>query len=178
MMQWDANILLIGDTAVPDQSQGGKMVIQPWGKTDASRRGLLLSDYLTDMLRERRKKNMHTVLIFESIYGNPLSHGILHRHLKKICKAANVEPVRIHDLRHLAATRMMRARVPETIAQKRMGHGNSEVLRKIYQHADVDMQRDAVASLVALTKANADQMLTGETEGTENTGTDGHIEQE
>ena len=141
--------LKISSTVVRDRDSGGLM-LREMTKTDGSRRVILISADLSTRLKDHRKRNMNSLLVFSSRNGTPLQPTMLARALNRLCVAADVPRVHVHGLRHLAATRMLRARVPERIAQQRMGHTSSEMLRRIYQHADADMQREAVAALESL----------------------------
>lgn len=133
-------------------------------KTDAGRRVIMISDDLAARLQSHHKKNIASTLVLESRNGTPLQPTMIRLALDRQCKKAGVPRVHVHGLRHLAATRMLRAKVAEGVAQKRMGHGSSEMLRRIYQHADADMQRDAVTALATLGAAvmrSSDEDSTG-----------------
>lgn len=122
-------------------------------KTSDGRRVILISDGLARRLQHHRKKNMSATYVLESRKGTTVRSTTIARALDRICRQAGVPRVHIHGLRHLAATRMLRAIVPEQVAQARMGHSSSAMLRRIYQHADADMQREAVEALDALGRA-------------------------
>lgn len=145
----ERGVVHVIQTAVQDTGSG-RMVVQPMGKTDASRRSVMISDDLARRLEDRRRATGGEGLVFASSRGTVLQPGVVQRALDRLCEAAGVDRVTIHWLRHLAATRQVRAGVPEVVAQKRMGHANSSILRRVYQHADVGLQREAVDALALL----------------------------
>lgn len=146
-VDWDKSEVRIVNTAVRAPVPGEKMMLQPYAKTDGSRRAILISSRLLEMLRLWHEDH-HGLLVFDNgTDGEPLSASRVYHRLRHWCKRAGVPVVSIHELRHLAATRMMRAGVPLAVAQHRMGHTSSKMLLEIYQHADADSQRAAVTAL-------------------------------
>lgn len=153
-VDWDSPALLVSQTAVQNKTKGeATMKIQPMGKTSASRRAILVSNGLIERFRSWRKDNTSSMLVFSNAHGQPLTPTWVRKQLDDLAEAAGVPRVTIHELRHIAATRMMRAGVPLVVAQQRMGHASSEMLTRIYQHSDADLQRNAVDSLDALSNA-------------------------
>lgn len=153
-VDWDSPALLVSQTAVQNKTKGeATMKIQPMGKTNASRRAILVSNGLIERFRSWRKDNTSSMLVFSNAQGHPLTPTWVRKQLDDLTDKAGVPRVTIHELRHIAATRMMRAGVPLVVAQQRMGHASSEMLTRIYQHSDADLQRNAVDSLDALSNA-------------------------
>lgn len=64
---------------------------------------------------------------------------------KRVKKAARVK-CRFHDLRHTAATRKIRAKIPLTIVSKEMGM-SEKVLKSIYLHLTVDDMRESAEAV-------------------------------
>jgi len=152
-VDWESSSIRIAETAVQDKTGTGRgMVIQPMGKTDGARRVILISDDLLQRFRTWRRSHTTSPLVFPSPLGKPLTADLVARRLDALAERAGVERVTIHELRHIAATRMMRAGIPYVVAKQRMGHVG-DLLRKVYQHADADSQREAVAALERLTVA-------------------------
>jgi integrase len=52
--------------------------------------------------------------------------------------------IRLHDLRHTAATAMLKAGVHPKIAQERLGHSSVAVTIDLYSHVLPNMQGEAV----------------------------------
>lgn len=61
----------------------------------------------------------------------------------RICKAADVPIIRMHDLRHTAATLLLRRGVPAKVVSEILGHASISTTLDIYSHVDVSMQRGA-----------------------------------
>ena len=55
--------------------------------------------------------------------------------------------VRFHDLRHAAATMMLRAHVPLKVASARLGHSTVGITADLYTHAVPELEVDAAAKL-------------------------------
>lgn len=70
----------------------------------------------------------------------------------KFCKKAGVNPTRLHDLRHTAASQMLMAGVPISVVAERLGCTEANILRT-YRHFIPGSDRDAAAIM--------DQMLSG-----------------
>lgn len=52
----------------------------------------------------------------------------------RICEKAGVPHYRFHDLRHVNASVMMEAKIPDKYSTKRMGHSTPNMLKTTYQH--------------------------------------------
>ncbi len=52
----------------------------------------------------------------------------------RLCKGLQIEGVRLHDLRHFAATRMLAAGVPVKTVSGRLGHANAATTLNVYAH--------------------------------------------
>jgi integrase len=74
------------------------------------------------------------------------ARGTIEHHWSRARAAAGLAHVRIHDLRHSAATEMVRAGVPLSAIGAVLGHlSHASTLR--YAHHDVEVQRAAVAQI-------------------------------
>lgn len=71
----------------------------------------------------------------------------LRRAFARIVSAARLEHLRIHDLRHTAATLMLRAGVHPKVVSERLGHATVSITLDTYNHVLPDMQRDAAEAL-------------------------------
>lgn len=152
-VDWSTPAVTINHTAVQNKVKGeAAMRIQPHGKTRSARRTILISDDLLQLFRDWRKKDTTSILVFPNASGNPLTDTWVRKRLRDLAERAGVPQITIHELRHTAATRMMRAGVPMVVAQQRMGHTSAELLQHVYQHADAEAQRAAVDALSALSQ--------------------------
>lgn len=83
--------------------------------------------------------------------GDPLqANNIGEREFAGIIEAAGVRRITFHGLRHTSATLLLKAGVPPTVVQHRLGHRNIATTLDIYAHALPSMQRDAAAKLAGI----------------------------
>jgi integrase len=74
-------------------------------------------------------------LIFTSIVGTPVHHkNLVDRYFKPLVRAANVPPIRYHDLRHTAVAIMLSNGVPIFTASKIIGHARPSITSDTYGH--------------------------------------------
>ena len=69
---------------------------------------------------------------------------------RTLVQRVGLGPVRFHDLRHTAATLMLRAGVPIKIVSTRLGHATAALTLDTYSHVTPDMQREAAAAVDAV----------------------------
>lgn len=124
-------------------------------KTKASRRRIDLGVRARAVL-EAHKKRMKLEgysgpLVFPSSGGSVLSpSNVRIRSLLPIQLAAKIDPpVRFHDLRHTAATRMLAIGTHPKIASERLGHSTIAITMDTYQHVSETMQRGLADSMDA-----------------------------
>lgn len=86
-------------------------------KTYSSQRDLPIPPYIKTLLDNAPKNSDHIV---------PLSRRALYCRFQTICKKANVQHYRFHDLRHINASVMLALGVPDKYAMERMGHAESQ----------------------------------------------------
>lgn len=125
-------------------------------KTRASRRSLPLIDPVRAALlfhRSRVVSPSPDALVFSGIDGGPLEASVLLRTFKRICLGNGIRPIRIHDLRHGAATLLKSLGVPVREAQLLLGHARVTTTQEIYQHDDMHQRR---SSLELVAKALGD----------------------
>ncbi len=63
---------------------------------------------------------------------------------------AALPPIRFHDLRHTAATRLLEQGVHPKVVSEMLGHASVAITLDIYSHVTPDMQRQAVSALDGL----------------------------
>ena len=88
-------------------------------------------------------------LVFDRGDGNPLAQQTISNRHRAICDRAQVPRIRQHDIRHSAATMMLRSGVSPKIVADILGHASITTTLDIYSHVDVDMQRAAIASITS-----------------------------
>jgi integrase len=79
----------------------------------------------------------HHDLIFTNQYGGYLNQSIL-RH------EAMLPALRLHDLRHSAATILISKGVNSKVVQERLEHSTISITLGVYGHVTESMQRDAM----------------------------------
>lgn len=131
------------------------------GKTANSRRTLPLSPSLVAVLQkhweqqqgERKQKGVDWKehgLVFPSAVGTPLSPRNLTTTYKRALKRAGIpQSVRFHDLRHTAATLLLKQNAPKVV-QMLLGHAQSSTTMEVYAHVALEQKEEAVRSLEGL----------------------------
>jgi integrase len=133
-------------------------------KTPASRDWIALSTRAAESLRRRAKRHRAEAvggaayrdqgLVFCRPDGQPLRPERVLRHFYDLTEAAGVPHIRVHDLRHLAATIMIESGVPFAMVSKTLRHSTLSTTVDIYGHLTRQAAQDAVdATATALDNA-------------------------
>lgn len=134
----------------------GKLAVHP-PKTERGRRTIVLSDELLVALKEHqrrqneekmRRRNTHRDrdLVFATQDGGFYDpNRFVQRHFKKYLKRAGLTEYRFHDLRHTAATMMLRDGVDLKVASQILGHASEAFTLQVYGHVLTGMQEAALA---------------------------------
>ncbi|MEU9685341.1 tyrosine-type recombinase/integrase [Amycolatopsis japonica] len=117
-------------------------------KTRAGRRDLpLLGSVRRALDKERAKRedernisNDHE-LIFTTLSGSPVDPDNFSRSFKRICQSQGLRVIKLHHLRHTAATLLKDLGVPARDAQLILGHSNLSTTQEIYQHGNLETRR-------------------------------------
>jgi len=86
----------------------------------------------------------------ESVFINPNTgkpYKDIHRSFKRACKNAGIEKLRIHDLRHTAATRMVASGSDLVVVADILGHSDIRITAARYAHALPENKIRAIQSL-------------------------------
>ncbi|MGD9527584.1 MAG: tyrosine-type recombinase/integrase [Pseudonocardia sp.] len=95
-------------------------------------------------------------LVFTRRNGQPLRHEYVLRHLRQLTTDAGLPRIRVHDLRHFAATTMLSSQVPLAMASKTMRHSTLSTTTEVYGHLLRHVAHQAVEAIdTALTAAEA-----------------------
>jgi integrase len=81
-------------------------------------------------------------LLFKNLNGNPLEPVMLWRDYKKQLKVAGLKDIRLHDLRHSAATLLANEGADLTQISKMLGHSSPAITDKIYAHLKLPRMRE------------------------------------
>ena len=70
--------------------------------------------------------------------------NLLHRHFKPaLTRAGLPATLRMYDLRHSAATLLLKVGIHPKVASERLGHSSVVLTLDTYSHVQPDMQREA-----------------------------------
>jgi len=99
------------------------------------------------------KRDMERLVIVNQA-GEALHPATWGHWFDKRVKAAGLRRIRLHDMRHTAATLMLQAGIPPVVVAGILGHSPA-VLLSTYAHALPDAKRDAVDVLAGLIAARS-----------------------
>lgn len=139
----------------------GKGVTFGQPKTHRSRRPIALSPETVALLREHRREQLEERLragpgyddrdlVFADAAGGAIYDSTVRRAFYGIVREAGLAHLRIHDLRHTAATLMLRAGINPKVVSERLGHATVSITLDTYSHVLPDLQREAAAALDAV----------------------------
>lgn len=89
----------------------------------------------------------HPDLIFTGNAGRVIRDSTLHDQFKRILRAAELPEIRLHDLRHTAATLMLKNKVDVRTVAEILGHKDPAMTLRKYAHVLSDMQDDAASRM-------------------------------
>lgn len=122
-------------------------------KSKKSKRSIQLPQLVVNALKKQRERQQEqrqkagerweeNDLVFTNRYGNYLAPGPTSRKFKQLLKQSNLPEIRIHDLRHSAASLLIIVlKMPPKLVQELLGHSSLEMTMDIYTHADESQQR-------------------------------------
>lgn len=115
-------------------------------KTKASRRLVIISDQVIDILRDqllwqqRQSRRLgdawvNSGRVITSENGTPMHPDRVTHWFGKFIKRTDLPPIHVHSLRHTYATLCIANGVPITAVAAQLGHANVAITAKIYAHA-------------------------------------------
>jgi integrase len=140
--------------AVTEQAQrvrGQGRIIGP-PKSDAGTRVIAIPGALVDVLDDHLARFVGpeaTALVFSGEQGAPLERSNWSSRFAKARRAAGVDGLRCHDLRHLAGTMAAQTGATTRELMARLGHSNPRAAL-IYQHATEERDHTIAAGLDVL----------------------------
>lgn len=135
-LRWDQ----VKPTAIESHGKGGAVI------------RAIRTDAINEILDGQRGAHPAYVFAMKAIRNLP-SKGIfagtarmvdkqlVRNELHRACKAAGIAPMRVHDLRHTAATRYMRATGSLKGAQKLLGHTRITTTERYAHLSDADLEQ-------------------------------------
>jgi len=129
-------------------------------KTEKSRRTLVLPAAAVAILKAHRTKEVERRLAapawlnewdlaFTGDHGIPLSDRMVRYEFQGLLEKAGItgRRIRLHDLRHGAATYMLAQGVPMKVVQEVLGHSQMSITSDTYSHVLPELQREAADRL-------------------------------
>jgi integrase len=149
------------------RGEEGLVISEP--KTKAGRRSIALPEPVIVALRAHRSQQLKRRLalgadwidldlVFDRgdgtiMHSNNVTHAfprIVRRVNSTLPQDRQLPAIRLHDLRHTAATLMLANGEHPKIVQERLGHADISMTLNRYSHVTTDMQRDASDRLAKL----------------------------
>ncbi len=147
-----------------EKTKGDSRPVFGTPKTDASQAPILMTGLLADELKkirarqnEERMKQRKTYkdydLIFTSFNGSPVHlENLRNRYFNKAIELSKVTKIRIHDMRHSAATLLLSTGISLDIIQRYLRHAQRDTT-EIYAHnEDIELLRTATKKMDQLLK--------------------------
>jgi integrase len=91
-----------------------------------------------------------TGLVFTTPIGTPIEPRNINRTFEALCVKAEVRPIRVHDMRHTAATLLFALGVEAATVQRILRHSSISVTTGTYIEVIDSVQRDAVDRMSVL----------------------------
>jgi integrase len=85
-----------------------------------------------------------TDLVFTTKHGTPIEPRTVNRMFRALTDAANLRPVRVHDLRHGCVSLLLSLGAPPRTVMQIVGHTVMEMTMERYGHVKLDDQREAL----------------------------------
>ena len=106
-----------------------------------------LRSHLERQRQERPDEAPDDGLVFVTERGYAVNGSWLTKHFQALLQRAGLPRMRLHDLRHGAASLLVGAGVHPRIAQELLRHASSKTTMEIYSHVSGAQQREAVEVL-------------------------------
>ena len=129
-------------------------------KTDSSKRQISISEKLISVLKEYKKTHLEYRLHFGPDYydetdfvfckpdGSPYHPDYYNKQFNQLLSETGLSSkYKIHTLRHTFATINLRNKVDSKVVQEMLGHASESTTKDIYQHVDLEMQKDAISKM-------------------------------
>jgi integrase len=107
-------------------------------KTEQAKRAIVLMPALARMLREHKLASRHSGpldFVFTSSTGGPLHYrNTVRRGFEPACRAAGIEGLRWHDLRHTYASLLVEQGEDVAWLSRQLGHARPSITLDVYTH--------------------------------------------
>ena len=139
--------------------EDGRYEVGSSAKTEAGRRTIPVNDSIREIIEHQKIMN-HELFgdkvevlhdrIFKAPEGGLLMSTPVNREIKRICKAAGVEPFTMHALRATFATRAIEQGINPRTIQEILGHSDYAITMNLYGHVLDDTKREAMQRFSAM----------------------------
>ena len=154
----DAGLLRVR-RALQRQHGGGLVFAEP--KTQRSKRTIPLPAQLADVLRQHRVRQeqeritagslwQDSPCVFTTPIGTPVDPRNDFREFKKLLDRGSLPSVRLHDLRHTAASLLLAQNVPARVVMEILGHSQIALTMNTYSHVAPEVSREAADRMARL----------------------------
>jgi integrase len=156
-LQWHHVNFDVGYLVIEDNIVVGQHIKRP--KSESSIRTVYMPDWFFEMLKvyqtvwiDHKKEfedrwNKERDFIFHGGMGKPYYVTVASQRWRQFTSANNLPHIRLHDLRHTAATLLLESGVDLKVIQERHGHANYNTTANIYAHVTKKLTQDAVSKL-------------------------------
>lgn len=145
--------------ALQRQEGNGLVFVEP--KSRQSRRTIHLSRLAQDALRRHRQMQaaeqlaagpewQEHGLIFTTTVGRPLDPNHVYVSFQRALRRAGLPHIRLHDLRHTAATLLLADGVHPKLVQEMLGHSSITLTLDTYSHVTPALHAEVAARMDAL----------------------------
>ncbi|MGW8767653.1 tyrosine-type recombinase/integrase [Streptomyces sp. NPDC055815] len=146
--------------------QDGWEVIESLPKTDSGERVFSIDEYTAEVLDAHRTKQaaercqwgpawIESGRMFTQEDGERIHPGWLTDQFERLVDLSGLPPIRLHDLRHVAASLMLAAGVDVKIVSETLGHSDSRITRDIYQSVMPKAAAEAAEATAAMVPRGA-----------------------
>ena len=136
----------------------GSSIVIKSPKTKKSRRSIRLdAQVMAELKAHRARQNQERLaagpvwldrnLVFSNEGGVYLYPTAIRRVFKRLLRACELPAIRIHDLRHTAATLMLAKGVNIKVVSEMLGHSNVAITLTVYAHVTESMQEQAAMAM-------------------------------
>ncbi|PWW60217.1 site-specific recombinase XerD [Actinokineospora spheciospongiae] len=116
-------------------------------KTKSSHAWVCLSPRVTAAFRDQATRQPGRDLVFTRENGQPLRPEYVLRHFHALTAETGLPRIRVHDLRHFAATTMISANVPLAMVSKTLRHSTVSTTTQVYTHLLLPAAQQAVGAI-------------------------------
>jgi integrase len=150
-IDFDHNLITI-ERALQRQPDGSLALVPT--KTERSRRVIPMPSSVASTLRRRQALQAadqalvggawhDTNLVFTTQLGTPIHPRNDYRSFQSLIHRGGLRRVRLHDLRHTAASMLLAQGVAARVVMEILGHSQISVTMNTYTHVDPELNRDA-----------------------------------